>query len=152
VQPEETQGFLRGFCTNSLNIVRESSTDIEKRDSAPATPAESVHTTPTYEPPKEQYDEDPVMPLNREEDPRRQDTSHEDEAEADKYFKQYLTASFHPVDIRADNSVRVIYPMVAQPADPITIQAVPNLTEQERKSSTRVRVSNCACQTETISA
>jgi hypothetical protein len=81
VQPEETQGVSRGFWTNSLNIGRAPSTDIEKRDSAPA-PAESIHTTPTYEPPKEQYDEklaDPfdadfdesrVISLSREEDPR----------------------------------------------------------------------------------
>jgi hypothetical protein len=71
------------------------------------------------------------MPSSREEDPRRQDTSHEDEAEADKYFKQYLTALFHPV--------RVIYPLVAQPPDSITVQAVPNLTAKERKSLTNVR-------------
>jgi hypothetical protein len=51
-------------------------------------------------------DESPVISLNREEFPRRQDMSHEDEAEADKYFKQYLTASFHPVEIMADNSIR----------------------------------------------
>jgi hypothetical protein len=106
-----------GVLTNSLDIVRESSTDFEKRDSAPTTPAESIHTSP-----KDQYDEEsedpfdvnfdesPVIPLSREEDPRRQDTSHEDEAEADKYFKQYLTASFHPVNITADNYVRVIFP------------------------------------------
>jgi hypothetical protein len=131
--------------TNSLNVVRESSTDIEKRDSAPETPAESIHTTPTYEPPKEQYDEEsedpfdvdfdesPVIPLSREEDPRRQDMSHEDEAEADKYFEQYLTASLHPADMMADNSVRVIYSLVAQPPDSITIQVVPNLMAQERK-------------------
>jgi hypothetical protein len=77
----------------------------------------SIHTTPTYEPPNEQYDEEsedpfdvdfdksPVIPLSQEEDPRRQDTNQEDQAEADKYFKQYLTASLHPDDIMADNSV-----------------------------------------------
>jgi hypothetical protein len=31
---------------------------------------------------------------------------------ADKYFKQYLTASFHPVDITANVSVHAIYPLV----------------------------------------
>jgi hypothetical protein len=111
------------------------STDIEKRDSAPATTAESIHTTSSYEPPKEQYDKDlshvefdesPVVTL-----------SHEDESEADKYFKQYLTASFHSVDVTADNFVRVIYPLVAQPPDSITVQEVPNLMAQERNSSTR---------------
>jgi hypothetical protein len=111
VQPEENHRVSRGVWTNSISIGRESSTDIEKRDSAPATPAESIYTTPTYEHPKEQYDEeseDPfdiyfdeslVIPLSREEDPRRQDTSHEYKEEADKYFKQYLAASFHPVDM-----------------------------------------------------
>jgi hypothetical protein len=68
-----------------------------------------------------------VIPLGREEDPQRQDTSREDEAKADKYFKQYLTASFHPADMMANNSVRVIYPLVAQPPDFITIEAVSNL-------------------------
>jgi hypothetical protein len=63
---------------------------------------------------------------------RRQDTTFEDEAEADEYFKQYLTASFHPINMTADNSVRVIYPLVAQSPNSITIQAVPNLTAQER--------------------
>jgi hypothetical protein len=80
-----------------------------------------------------------MIPLGREENPRRQDTSSEDEAEADKYFKQYLTASFHPVDMMADYSVRVIYSMVAQPPDSNTIQAVPNLTAQELKSLTMAR-------------
>jgi hypothetical protein len=61
-----------------------------------------------------------VIPVTREKDRRRQDTSHEDEAETDKYFKQYLTASFHPVDIMADNSVHVIYLLVSQPPDSIT--------------------------------
>jgi hypothetical protein len=105
VQPEETQGVSRGFWTNWLNIGRVKSTDIEKRDSAPATPAESIHTTPTHESSKELYDEEsedpfdvefyesPVIPLSLEEDPRRQDTSREDDAEADNYFKRYLTAS-----------------------------------------------------------
>jgi hypothetical protein len=69
------------------------------------------------------FDESPVIPLSREENPRRQDTSHEDEVEADKYF---------PVDIMAESSVRVIYPLVAQPTDLIIIQAVPNLMAQER--------------------
>jgi hypothetical protein len=110
------------FWTDSSNVVRESFTDIEKRDSSPAMPAESIHTTPTYEPPKEQCDEESEnpfdvefdeIPLSREEDPRRQDTIYEGEAEAGKYFKQYLTASFHSVDIMTDNSVSVIYPLVA---------------------------------------
>jgi hypothetical protein len=39
----------------------------------------------------------------------------------------------------AANSIRVIYPLVTQPPNSITIQAVPNLTAQERKSLTKVR-------------
>jgi hypothetical protein len=148
VQPEKTPRFW----TNSLNVVHESSIYIEKRDSAPATSAESIHTTPTYEPPKEQYDEEsedpfdvdfdesPVIPLSREEDPRRQDTSHEDKAESDEYFKQYLTASFHPVKI------------MAEPPNPITIQAVPNLTARPSSDSLYAMSyhrAKRACQTET---
>jgi hypothetical protein len=132
MQPEETQRVSRGVSTNSFF---ESSTDIEKRDSAPATPAESIHTSyvglvwidstgvagaESCTAPSEQYEEES-------EDPPRQDTSHEDEAEADKYLMQHITASFHPVNITADSSVRVIYPLVEQPPDSITIQAVLNL-------------------------
>jgi hypothetical protein len=36
----------------------------------------------------------------------------EDEAEADAYFKQYVTSTFHPDDKTADNKIRVIYPLV----------------------------------------
>jgi hypothetical protein len=64
VQPEETEGVLSEFWTNSLNVVCVLSTHIEKRDSAPATPAEWIHTTPTYEPPKEQYDEESEDPFD----------------------------------------------------------------------------------------
>jgi hypothetical protein len=47
--------------------------------------------------------------LSRDDEARRQDTIYEDEAEAKEYFRQYLTASFHPVDTTADNSVRWWY-------------------------------------------
>jgi hypothetical protein len=47
--------------------------------------------------------------------------------------------SFYPYDKTADNVVRVMYPLVTQPPESITIQSVPNLTAQERMSTTRAR-------------
>jgi hypothetical protein len=77
----------------------------------------------------------------RDERPKQRSFS-EDEAEAEAYFKQYVTTSFHPNDKTADNKIRVIYPLVTQLPEPITIQAVPNLTAQERQSATKVRTSS----------
>jgi hypothetical protein len=108
---------------------------------------ESTPSTPSFEPPRRQDDEesDPFdvdfdeMSMSRDNEPRRQDSISEDEAEADAYFKKYVMASFHPDDMTADNAVRVIYPLITKPPDFITIQAVPNLTAQEWKSVTRAR-------------
>jgi hypothetical protein len=47
--------------------------------------------------------------------------------------------SFHPDDKTADKKIRVIYPLITQLPAPITIQAVPNLSVQERQSATKVR-------------
>jgi hypothetical protein len=127
----------------------EVSAEVEKHDPTPATPVESAHTTPSSEPRRRQEDEesDPFDvdfdegsdPFSfRDERPRQRPFS-EDEAEPDAYFKKYVTTSFHPDDKAADNKIRVIYPLVTQPPVSITIQAVPNLTAQERQSATRVR-------------
>jgi hypothetical protein len=75
----------------------------------------------------------------RDDELRRQDSISEDEAESSACFKKYVTASFHPDDMMADNLVRVIYPLITLPPVSITIQAMPNLTAQERKSVTRER-------------
>jgi hypothetical protein len=48
------------------------------------------------------------------------------------------TLSSTPDDKTVDNTIRVINPLVTQPPDSITIQSVPNLTAQERKSTMRV--------------
>jgi hypothetical protein len=91
--------------TNSLNVGRVASSDVENRDSTPATPVESIHTIPPSEPPKRQddeksdpfdvdFDESPVISVIREDEPRRPDSISEDEAEADEYFKKYVTAPF----------------------------------------------------------
>jgi hypothetical protein len=108
-------------------------------------PVESVHTTPSSEPRRRQEDEesDPFdVDFNDDSDPfsfrderPRQRSFSEDEAEADAYFKKYVTNSFHPDDKAADNKIRVIHPLVTQPPAPITIQAVPNLSAQERQSA-----------------
>jgi hypothetical protein len=92
---------------------------------------ESIHTTPS-EPPRRQNDEEsdpfdvdfedsPGLFVFRDDEPRRRDSISEDEAETDAYFKQYVTASLYPDDMMADNSVRVIYPLITQLLDSITI-------------------------------
>jgi hypothetical protein len=50
---------------------------VEKRDSAPATLAESIYTTPTHELPKEQFEEKSENPFD----------VNFDESLEDKYFK-----------------------------------------------------------------
>jgi hypothetical protein len=95
VQPTEIQSFSHGFWTNSVNVCRGASPEGEKRDSTPATPVESTSSTPSFEPPRRQDDEesDP-FDVNFDEnpgifnEPRRQHSISEDEAEADAYFKK----------------------------------------------------------------
>jgi hypothetical protein len=111
---------------------------------------ESAHTNPSSEPRRRQddeksdpfdvdFDESPEPVAFQDDEPRRRESISEDEAEADAYFKQYVTTSFYPDHKAADNAVRLIYPLVTQSPDSITIQSVPNLTAQERKSTTKVR-------------
>jgi hypothetical protein len=114
---------------------------------------ESAHTTPSSEPRRRQEDEesdpfdvdfnessdDELLFLYRDDERQRQRSFSEDESEADAYFKQYVTTSFYPDDKATDNTIRVIYPLVTQPPDAITVHSVPNLTAQERKSTMRVR-------------
>jgi hypothetical protein len=82
-------------------------------------------------------DDDYDNRLWRDERPKQRSFS-EDEAEAEAYFKQYVTSSFHPDDKMADNKIRVIYPLVNPPAA-ITTLTVPALSAQERQSATMVR-------------
>jgi hypothetical protein len=128
----------------------EASAEVEEHDPTLATPVESAYTTPSSEPRRRQEDEesDPFdVDLDEGSDPfifrdderPRQRSFSEDEAEADPYFKQYFTTSFHPDDKAADNKIRVIYSLVTQSPESITVQAVPNLTAQERHSTTKVR-------------
>jgi hypothetical protein len=150
VQPEETQGIPDESREESANVGYEALAEVEEHDPTPATPVESAHTTPSSEPRRRQEDEesDPFdvdfdegsNPLSFRDDERpRQRSFSEDEADADAYFKQYVTTSFHPDDKAADNKIHVIYPLVTQPPEYITIQAVPNLTAQERQSAAKVR-------------
>jgi hypothetical protein len=145
VQPEETQGFLDEYREESVIVDYDESAEVEGHDPTPATLVESAHTSPSSVPRRRQEDEesDPFGvdfdPFSfRDERPRQRSFS-EDEAEADAYFKQYLTTSFHPNDKMADNKIRVIYPLDTQSPESITIQAVPNLSAQERQSATNVR-------------
>jgi hypothetical protein len=128
----------------------DASTEVEEHDPTPAPPVESAHNTPSSKPRRWLEDEesdpfdvdfdegsDPF--IFRDDERPRQRSFSEEKAEADAYFKQYVTTSFHPDDKVADNKIRVIYPMVTQPPESITIQAVPNLTAQERQSATKVR-------------
>jgi hypothetical protein len=149
VQPEETQGLPEESREESVSVDYNESEDVEKRDPAPATPVESTHTTPSPVPRRRQEDEESYPSdvdfnegsdtfLFRDERPRQRSFS-EDEAEAEAYFKQYVTTTFHPDDKAADNKIRVIYPLVTQPPAPITEQAVPKLSAQERQSVTKVR-------------
>jgi hypothetical protein len=139
VQPEESQEELLG----AVNI---EAVDAYEPDSTPATPMESAHTTPSPVPRRRQdeeeycpsdidYDEGSDIFSTRDERPQERSFS-EDEAEADAYFKQYVTSTFHPDDKTADNRIRVIYPLVTQPPTAITVQTVPNLSVQ---SATKVR-------------
>jgi hypothetical protein len=150
VQPEETQGIPDESREESMNLGYDASVDVEKHDPTPATPVESVHTTPSSEPVGGKRTRSRNLSTltsmkNRTHTyfktttcPRQRSFS-EEEAEADAYFKQYVTTSFHPDDKAADNKIRVIYPLVTQPPESITIQAVPNLTAQVRQSATKVR-------------
>jgi hypothetical protein len=158
-RPEETQSAADESRADSVNGGRRASPEVDEHDPTPATPVESVHTTPSSEPRGRQddeesdpfdvgFDESPRPLAFRHDEPRRHESISEDEAEADAYFRQYVTTSFYPDDKVADNWVRVIYhnpfgntiqlgPLVTQPLDSITIHSVPNLTAQERKSTTR---------------
>jgi hypothetical protein len=126
------------------------SAEVEEHDPTLATPVESAHTTPSSKPRRRQEDEesDPFDVdfdegsdsfVFRDDERPRQRSFSEEEVEADAYFKQYVMTSFYPDDKAADNKIRVLYPLVKQPPDSITIQSVPNLTAQERKFTTRVR-------------
>jgi hypothetical protein len=150
VQPEETQGISDESREQSTNVGREASTGVEEHDPTPATPVESAHTTPSSEPRRRQedeesdsfdidFDESPDPFTYRVDERQRQWSFSEYKAEADAYFKLYVTTSFYPNDKTADNTIRVIYPLVTRPPDSIKIQSVPNLTAQERKSTMRVR-------------
>jgi hypothetical protein len=100
-------------------------------------PVESAHTTPSPVPRGRQEeevsdifgDDDSDTRFWRDERPKHRSFS-EDDAEAEAYFKQYVTSSFHPDDKTADNKIRVIYPLV-KPPESITTQTVPNLSVQE---------------------
>jgi hypothetical protein len=146
VQREETQSIPDESREDSMNVGRGASPEVEEHDPTPATPVESAHTTPASEPRRRQDDaesdpfdvdfDESADPFTYRDDERpRQRLFPEDEAEADAYFKQYVTTSFYPDDKAADNTVRVIYPLVTQPPNSITIQ----LTAQEPKSTMRVR-------------
>jgi hypothetical protein len=150
VQPWETQGNLDESREESTNVGREASAEVEEHDPTPATPVESAHTTPSSEPRRWQedeesdpfdvdFDEDSDPFVFRDDERPRQRSFSEEEAEVGAHFKQYVTTSFYPDDKAADNKIRVIYRLVTQPPDSITIQSVPNLTAQERKSTTKVR-------------
>jgi hypothetical protein len=141
VQPEEFQEEL-------VRVNNNEAEDAYEPDPTPATPVESAHTTPSPVPRRRQedeesypsdvdYDEGSDIFSIRDERPQQRSFS-EDEAEADAYFKQYVTSTFHPDDKTADNRIRVIYPLVTQPPTAITIQTVPNLSAQERQSATKV--------------
>jgi hypothetical protein len=139
VQPEEPQEEVGG----GDDIEAENAFEA---DSTPATPVDSAHTTPSPAPRRQQDDDEfdldyeegsDEFPI-RYERPRERSLS-EDVAEADAYFKQYVTSTFHPDDHTVDNRIHVIYPLVTQPPTAITAQTVPNLSVQERQSATKVR-------------
>jgi hypothetical protein len=119
--------------------------DVDEHEPTPATPVESAHTTPSPVPRGRQEDEESDIFDDdrsdtffwRDERPKQRSFS-EDEAEAEAYFKQYVTSTFHPDDKTADNKIRVIYPLV-KPPESITTQTVPSLSVQERQSATKVR-------------
>jgi hypothetical protein len=123
VQPDKTQGITDESREEAINLGHDASVDVEEHDPTPATPVRSVHITPSSEPRRRQEDEEsdpfdvdfdegsePYMYQN-DERPRQLSFS-EYEAEADAYFKQYVTTSIHPDDKVADNKIRVIYPLV----------------------------------------
>jgi hypothetical protein len=139
VQPEEPQEEVEG----------RDNTEAENAfgaDSTPATPVESAHTTSSPAPRRQQDDEDePDLDYEEGSDEgsiryerSRERSLSEDRAEADAYFTQYVTPTFHPDDKMADDRIRVIYPLVTQPPTAITIPPT-NWPVQERQSATKVR-------------
>jgi hypothetical protein len=58
MQPEETQGIPDKSREESINLGHDASVDVEEHDPTPATPVESVHTTPSSEPRRRQEDEE----------------------------------------------------------------------------------------------
>jgi hypothetical protein len=104
VQPEETQGIPDESREESTNVGYEASAEVEEHDPTPTTPVESAHTTLSSEPRRRQEDEesdpfdvdfvkgsDPF--IFRDDERPRQMSFSEAEAEADAYFKQYVTTS-----------------------------------------------------------
>jgi hypothetical protein len=139
VQPEEPQEELEGREDNEAGKA-------SGADSTPATPVASAHTTSSLAPRRQEDDDELYLDYEEGSDdgpiqyerPRERSLS-EEVAEADAYFTQYVTSTFHPDDNLADNRIRVIYPLVTQPATAITIPTVPNFSAQERPSATKVR-------------
>jgi hypothetical protein len=144
VQPEETQGLPEESQEESVSVDYTES-DVDAHEPTPATPVESAHTTPSSAPRRRQEDEESDIFADdrsdtffwRDERPKQRSFA-EDEAEAEAYFKQYVTSSFHQDDKTADDKIRVIYPLV-KPPESIAMQTVPNLSVQERQSATKVR-------------
>jgi hypothetical protein len=145
VQLGETQGIPDESRDESTNVGREASAEVEENNPTPATPVEFTHTTPLSEPRRRQedeesdpfdvdFDEDSGPFVFRDDERPRQRSFSEEDVEANAYFKQYVTTSFYPDDKAVDNKIRVIYPLVTQPPDSITIQLVLKLTAQEWKS------------------
>jgi hypothetical protein len=126
VQPEETQGLPEESREEAVSVDYKES-DVDEREPTPAMPVESAHTTPSSVPRGRQEDEESDIFCDdrsdtcfwRDERPKLRSFS-EDEAEAEAYFKQYVTSTFHPDDKTADNKIRVIYPLV-KPPESITI-------------------------------
>jgi hypothetical protein len=147
VQPEETQSILDEPREDFMNVGRGASPEVEEHDPTPATPVESAHTTPSYQSRRRQddfdvdvdvdidFDESPELFTYRDDECSRQRSISEDEAEADACFKQYVTTLFYPDDKAGQYGPRDISVGVTQPPDSITIQSVPNMMAQERKST-----------------
>jgi hypothetical protein len=115
VQPEETQGLPERSREGSVSVDYNES-DVDEHEPTPATPVESAHTTPSSVPRGRQEDEkSDIFADDRSgtflwcDERQKQRSFSEDEAEAEAYFKQYVTSSFHPDDKTADNKIRVIF-------------------------------------------
>jgi hypothetical protein len=97
---------------------------VDEHEPTLATPVDSLHTTPSPAPHERQEEEVPNIYGNDDvydsrlwrDDRRRRRSFSDEKAEAETYFNQYITYSFHPDDITADKKIRVIYPLVKPPA------------------------------------